>query len=130
MKIIKENFAYIQKNDIIFMLTKEDSMPLSVYKSICTDKLSYVNHKNKYDFVKIEDENGIDFLRNITYILDFNDIKEYGIKEFKVFESNINREIENQIIKKEFASEKSNKNKIEVEIDKLHHKKKDLNLIK
>ena len=53
MKIITENAAYVQKND-----------------------------NNRYEFVKFEDKNEIEFFKNLDWMVDYNSVKDLNEEDF------------------------------------------------
>lgn len=81
MKIILDNVAFIQKNDIYY-LVQNDIIPKSLIDRIFKAINSDVNMENKYDFVKFTDFEIVEFLKNLDCIIDYfrlKDLKESDI---------------------------------------------------
>lgn len=85
MKIITRDAAYIQKEDIISIekcyekyFSKQDipkflrSFRLGIFR---------LDDDNKYDFVEFKDQEAIEFIKDIYWIVDYADVKNMPIQE-------------------------------------------------
>ena len=81
MKIITNEFAYVQKNDIAFLNSTDQAIPLSIYSKVFGDGYTIIDDSNRYDFVKYEKEKDIEFFNNMEWILDYNEVKDLDEKE-------------------------------------------------
>lgn len=74
MKIISNNAAYIQKNDINYLI-QNDIIPEAMINKICKDS-NDEDVENKYDFIKFTDFETVEFLKNLDCIIDYFRIKD------------------------------------------------------
>ena len=82
MKIITDNAAFIQKNDIYY-LVQNDIIPKSLTDRICNEFSI-----NNYDFIKFTDFEIVEFLKNLDCIIDYsrlNDLSEKDIVNLSKF---------------------------------------------
>ena len=84
MKITTKNAVYIQKNYYQILLRStyvtKTSIPVSIYD--ITDKRVYSLYDAK-DFVKITKKEGVEFLKNASWIPDYNDYANKSIEDVK-----------------------------------------------
>lgn len=80
MKIIRESYAYIQKEDLVAIMEHSSS---EVPKSIRERAYSMAPFTEKvlYDFVKFEEQEEIDFIRDIDWITDFDEANTLSYDE-------------------------------------------------
>lgn len=79
MKIISNNAAYIQKNDINYLI-QNDIIPEAMINKICKDS-NDEDVENKYDFIKFTDFETVEFLKNLDCIIDYFRIKDLDEKD-------------------------------------------------
>ncbi len=83
MKIITDTAAYVQKNDLAYYLTNVDyDVPASIFMKAFGNGIVIVDDRNRYDFVKFEEENEIEFFKQIDWIIDYNEVKDLSEQEF------------------------------------------------
>lgn len=89
MKIITNNAVYVQKKDILYLLKNNLPLPKQLFKN--EKSIFIIDDANKYDFVKFENPNIINFFRNLDWIIDYNSVKD--LSYFKILElgENINQ---------------------------------------
>ena len=74
MKIITEDAAYIQYSDLAYIRYEANgNIPESIYKKYYES--DDIKDYNLNDFIKFTDKTEIDFIKGITSIIDFNNIK-------------------------------------------------------
>lgn len=76
MKIIKDNAIYVQKNDIGFLNQTDLEIPMSIYLKVFGNGIVVINNKNKYEFVKFDEEVEIRFFKEQNCIIDYDTIKD------------------------------------------------------
>lgn len=76
MKIITHNAAYIQNNDILYLSHSDYPIPASIFLKIFGNGRIVINNSNKYDFFKFDDEDEIDFFKNVDWLIDYDEIKD------------------------------------------------------
>lgn len=80
MKIITGNCVYVQKNDLAYLQSSSLPIPASVLLVIVKDGFC-VNNVNRWEFVKFEGENFIDYFKGLDWIADYNEIKDMDENE-------------------------------------------------
>ena len=88
MKILgeKNNELYIQLMDIEYMNKKNMDIPLNVKQLF--NKYNNMYKYNKYDFIKISEEEIIKYIQSLDFILDYNEYinMDYQSIKYKVQE--------------------------------------------
>lgn len=72
MKIITEDRAYVQNNDIVNLSKTDERIPESIVSSIFYD----IDDTNRYEFVCFENPLEIEFFSNLEWLIDYNEIKD------------------------------------------------------
>lgn len=85
MKIITDNAVYVQNDDLIHLTQNLSSIPASVFLKIFGNDVVIVDNSNRFDFVKFETPEHIEFFKNIEWIIDFYEIKD--LTESEIIES-------------------------------------------
>lgn len=93
MKIINGNVVYAQKNDIVFLTEVDSKIPASVFFKVFSSSIVVINDKNRYDFVRFEEENSVEYLKKTDLILNYDDIKNLSLEEIKNICSNLSNEL-------------------------------------
>ena len=75
MKIITDNAAYVQLNDIAFLANSDKEMPASILMKVAYEPI-IINNKNRFQFVKFENQTEIDFFKSLDWLLDYNFLKD------------------------------------------------------
>ena len=76
MKIITDSACYVQRNDLGFLNTTSYSIPASIFNKAFNNSCTIINDRNRYDFVKFDEESEIEFFRSLDWIVDYNDVKD------------------------------------------------------
>lgn len=92
MKIIAENKIFVQKNDIAYLNSTDLDIPASIILEVYGKGLTIIDDSNRYEFIKYEQPHEIEFLKNLDFIVDYNEFKDLSENEII--------EIAKEIIKK------------------------------
>lgn len=76
MKIITYNAIYIQKVDLEFIKYRLHTLPQSISSKIFENSEFDFDNYNKYDFLKFEDKDAIEYFKSIAWIIDYESIKD------------------------------------------------------
>ena len=84
MKIMTNEKVYLQLNDIsqlmIYLMINKSHCPKVVFDRLFQERF-VCNDDNKYDFICFEEEEAITFFKEATYIIDYNELKDYSKEE-------------------------------------------------
>lgn len=81
MKIITENAVYVQKNDIVYLNNIELAIPASIFMKVFGNGIVIINDSNRYEFVKFEAPEEIEFFKGIDWMIDYNEVKDLSEEE-------------------------------------------------
>ena len=81
MKIITNDAAYIQLNDITYLNQTDLPIPASIFTKVYGNGLFYVGDDNRYNFMKFDEESEIEFFKGIDWMIDFNSVKDLNEEE-------------------------------------------------
>lgn len=76
MKIITNDAAYVQKNDIAYLNQTDLDIPASIYLKACETETFIVDDSNRYEFIRFNKSDEIQFFKNQDWILDYNQVKD------------------------------------------------------
>ena len=76
MKIITDNAAYVQKNDLMYLNSSSLAIPGSIYMKVFGWGITVINDRNRYEFVKFEEDSEIEFFKDIDWMIDYNEVKD------------------------------------------------------
>lgn len=76
MKIITNDAAYVQKNDIAYLNQTDLDIPASIYLKACEIGTFIVDDSNRYEFIRFNKSDEIQFFKNQDWILDYNQVKD------------------------------------------------------
>ena len=76
MKIINDNCAYVQKNDLGFLNQTNIPIPASIFTKVFGNEVTIINDSNRYDFIKFENEDEIEYFKSIDWMIDYNNVKD------------------------------------------------------
>ena len=80
MKIITDNSVYVQRKDLKFLNTNICiEMPETIICKMFED--SFKSIKSDEDFIKFEDDFDMEFLKDIDWIINYNDVKDLTEEE-------------------------------------------------
>lgn len=83
MKIITENAAYIQKNDLMYLTQADDAIaiPASIYLNIFGNGVVVINDSNRFEFVEFNKPEEIEFFKSIDWMINYDDVKDLSIED-------------------------------------------------
>lgn len=110
MKIIKDNVIYIQNNDIIQLNHSDMDIPASIFMKIFGNGIVIIDDSNRYEFVSFTEPEEIEFLRNIDWILDYDEVKDLSEEEIITLAEKIMSE-RNELANKFLSMTESEKEK-------------------
>lgn len=105
MKIIRENVACLQFEDINYLLGREKSVDKPFFEEVSNIfdkiglKLDDIDVKNKYSFIKFTNPASIDYIESVNCIVDYDEIKGLSLGEL-VNKSNTNDIVKSELINK------------------------------
>ena len=99
MKIFKDNSVYVQKNDMVYLNQTDIPIPASIFMKVFGNGITIIDERNRYEFVKFEAPEEVEFFQNQDWIVDYNEIKNL-INKHKIEEINISKyDLESNTIK-------------------------------
>lgn len=81
MKIITNDAAYVQKNDIAYLTSFDSTIPASIFLKLFGNSITIIDDSNRYDFVKFEKESEIEYFEKIDWMIDYNEVKDLNEDE-------------------------------------------------
>ena len=75
MKIITENKAYVQLNDLACLCNSDLPVPVSVMRVMVGDKGLTITDKNRYKCMEFSSREDVEFFKNQKWIVDYDDVK-------------------------------------------------------
>ena len=106
MKIVTNDGVYVQKNDIAFLNQTDLPILATIFIKVFGEGVTIIDDTNRYDFIKFEDKEEIEFLNNLDFIVDYNSLKD--LSEEEIIEMAQEVAFENNRIAKRY-NEMSNK---------------------
>lgn len=89
MKIITNNSIYVQKNDIAYLNSSTLEIPASIFMKVFNKDVVIIDDSNRYEFVEFNAPEEIEFLKNIDWIIDYNEVKNLSLEEIISLGQNI-----------------------------------------
>ncbi len=84
MKIITNDSAYVQKNDISYLNLSDLPIPASIFMKVFGNGVTIINDSNRYDFVKFDEESEIEYFKDLDWMIDYNEVKDLSEDEIIV----------------------------------------------
>lgn len=81
MKVISKNCVYVQREDIVNLESLPIVMPLSIYMKYFKSGANIVNDFNKYQFIRFDDEEEIEFFKGLDCIVDYQSVKNLSVDD-------------------------------------------------
>ncbi len=81
MKIITDNAVYVQKNDIAYLNQTDLAIPASIFMKVFGNGIVIIDDSNRYEFVKFEVPEEIEFFKGINWMIDYNEVKDLSEEE-------------------------------------------------
>ena len=111
MKIIREDCAYIQFEDINYLLGKDVTIPIALQDRIEKMNLDLINSTNKYYFMRFDEPEIIDYIGSMgKCLVDFDEV--YNLSEQNLVKwLNDLDELKDSLLEKMVASNNTKKTK-------------------
>lgn len=75
--------VYVQMQDIMYLSNETDMpIPASIFTKIFTG-VTIVTDTNRFEFVKFDDEHEVKFFKDIEFIIDFDQYKNFLMNNLK-----------------------------------------------
>ena len=81
MKIITNDAAYVQKNDLNFLHLSDVPKTSSIYLSVFDWGKTRITDKNKNEFYRFENEEDIEYFKKLDWMVDYDEIKNLSDAE-------------------------------------------------
>ena len=81
MKIITNDSAYVQKNDIAYLNSSNLPIPASIFMKVFGNGVTIINDSNRYDFVKFDKESEIEYFKDLDWMIDYDEVKDLSEDE-------------------------------------------------
>ncbi len=81
MKIITNNVAYVQKNDIVCLNQTDLVIPASIFMKVFGNGIVIIDDSNRYEFVEFDASEEIEFFKGIDWMIDYNEVKDLSEEE-------------------------------------------------
>ena len=94
MKIITNNSVYVQKNDIAYLYMSNLPISSSIFMKFFGNGATIVNDRNRYDFVKFNQQSEIEYFKGLDWMIGYNEVKDLSEHEIVKLAINIVKEKE------------------------------------
>lgn len=81
MKIFRNEAVYVQKNDVAYFNKFDEPILASVYVKLFSEPVNIINDRNRYEFIKYEEAEEIEFFKKQEWILDYDTVKSLSEEE-------------------------------------------------
>ena len=81
MKIITNDSAFVQKNDIAYLSQSGLEIPASIFLKVFGGGVVIIGDHNRYDFVEFDAPEEIEFFKGIDWMIDYNEVKDLSEEE-------------------------------------------------
>lgn len=92
MKIITKDCAYVQYRDIAelinALMVTQTQCPQSVLET-CYGSAFICDEDNQFDFMGFYNDDAIEFIKKINYIVDYNEVKDLGEEKLSEYENSL-----------------------------------------
>lgn len=93
MKIIRENEAYVQLDDMTTIMEAPNHVPISILEEVFNVGAVVVTDFNRFQFVRFTEPEQIEFLKGLDYLVDYEEVKGLETKDDYIA---LGREIESE----------------------------------
>lgn len=83
MKILTTNAIYVQKVDLEFFHYNRRTLPASIIDKVFKNPQIDMDDYEKYDFIKFEEDDDIEFFQKTNWIIDYNYITSLSNEQIK-----------------------------------------------
>lgn len=99
VKIITNNAAYVQKNDLAYLIHSDLPVPADILINTVGDGSFIVCDDNRYDFIEFKEKEAIIFFKSLDWIVDYNEVKDLSDEEIMALGQSISSD-RNEIAQK------------------------------
>lgn len=92
MKIITNDAAYVQMNDLMHLNQSDLPIPASVFMKVFGHGIVIIDNSNRFEFAKFEEDDDIEFFKNIDWIVDYYDVKELSVDDIIEVANGVNEQ--------------------------------------
>lgn len=114
MKIITDDSVYVQKNDIAYLNETDLPIPASIFMKVFGNGIVIIDDSNRYEFVKFEAPEEIEFFKGLSWMINYNEVKDLSKGETITLAQSIAREKNEIATKFNSMSEKERKENMQM----------------
>lgn len=114
MKIITDDSAYVQKNDIAYLNQTDLPIPTSIFMKVFGKGIVIIDDSNRYEFVKFDAPEEIEFFKGLSWMIDYNEVKDLSEEETIILGQSIAQEKNGIATKFNSMSEKERKENLKM----------------
>lgn len=83
MKIITDNEALVQLNDLLFLQSSDLAIPSSIILKVFRSGITVIDDTNRYDFVRFTEAEDIEYFRQLDWMVDYGKVKNMSEEELE-----------------------------------------------
>lgn len=129
MKIFKnednKEVVYVQMQDMGFLNSIDDPIPASIFMQVFGNGVTMIGEKNRFNYVRFEQEKEVEFFRNIEAITDYDEFANLNLEEIEAKATEVGNRI-NEIVEQYNSmsqdERKKNNTKMLEDCEKLKYK--------
>ena len=114
MKIITDDSVYVQKNDIAYLNQTDLPIPASIFMKVFGNRIVIIDDSNRYEFVKFNAPEEIEFFKGLSWMINYNEVKDLSEEETIALGQNIAQEKNEIATKFNSMSEKERKENMQM----------------
>ena len=81
MKIITDNEAFVQFNDLGFLQSTDLAIPASIVLKLFENEITIMDDRNRYNFVCFTEAEDIEYFKQLDWMVDYNETKDMSEEE-------------------------------------------------
>ena len=81
MKIITDNEAFVQFNDLGFLQSTDLAIPASIVLKLFENEITIIDDRNRYNFVCFTEAEDIEYFKQLDWMVDYNETKDSLIEK-------------------------------------------------
>lgn len=81
MKIITDNEAFVQFNDLEFLQSTDLAIPASIFLKVFGNEITIIDDRNRYNFVRFTEAEDIEYFKQLDWMVDYNETKDMSEEE-------------------------------------------------
>ena len=114
MKLFKneddKEVVYVQMQDMGFLNSIDDPIPATIFIKVFGNGITIIGDENRFDYIKFEQDNELEFFRDLDAVVDFDEINNLSLEEIEKKANDVGNKIEN-IVNKYNAMSKDDRRK-------------------